>query len=367
MLNVITVVEADYSTALTLVLRYPSPAAPHLPATFVADAIHLRENLTIAGGRHIIMQYSNREPATPKPKRRSEPTARAISRTKSPIGSPTRFIQGVQLDSVISDVARNVLDRGGEWGVSRAVGRAVVEVKKNVQGFQQQQQAQWGEPSKEIAREEELVRKSRALSKRLKQDEQRRKQLEKMVALSIEALEQEPLDPVGRQTALERLRHVRACLVDGTKALDTTLLENALATPGTPAAATGNVPPPAYRRSSSAIVAATVSPLGPAGSLSATAMAKTPSSPPGGFVKTSFKNNSDPDFLTHKPRSSLAQSSFAWMLGDDPAIKAKTGFVASGGRKGSGEVRRGDGGEEVGRKEEGEEGFDLGNMKTRRS
>lgn len=355
-------VEADYSTALTLVLRYPSPNAPHLPATFVADAIHLRENLTIAGGRHIIMQYSNREPAAPKPPRQA--TIPKISRTKSPLGSPTRFIPGVQLDSVISDVARNVLDRGEKWGVNRAVGRAVVEVKKNVQGFQQQQQAQWAEATKEIAREEELVRKSRALSKRLKQDEQRRKQLEKIVGLSIEALEQEPLDPIGRQTAIERLRHVRACLADGTKVLDTGLLDNfptAPSTPGSPAT-TGKVPPPAYRRSSSAAAAA--SPLNPASSLSATLMAKTPSSPPGGFVKTSFKNNSDPDFLTHKPRSSLAQSSFAWMLGDDPAVKAKTGFVASGGRKGTGEARRGDGGEDVGR-EEGEEGFDLGNMRTK--
>lgn len=349
-----TVVEADYSTALTLVLRYPSPPAPHPPATFVSDAIHLRDNLTLAGGRHIIMQYSSREPAA----RPSAPavSARVSARTKSPLGSPTRFIPGVQLDSVIS----GVLDRGEKWGVQRAVGRAVADVKKNVVVFQQQQSAQWAEASKEVAREEELVRKSRALSKRLKHDEGRRKLLEKMVGLSIDGLEQEPVDAAGRKLALERLREVRACLKDGTRTVDVALLETVV--PASVPLPLSPPPPPkpaAYKKSSSATVL-----VKPAVAL----MAKTPGSPPGGFVGTSFKNNSDPDFLTHKPRSSLAQSSFAWMLGDDPSTKAKTGFVASGGggsggRKGSGEVRR-EGGEEG--REECEEGFDLGNMGTKR-
>lgn len=341
-------VEADYSTALTLVLRYPSPPAPHPPATFVADAVHLRDNLTLAGGRHIITQYSSREPAA----RPSAPavSARVSARTKSPLGSPTRFIPGVQLDSVIS----GVLDRGEKWGVQRAVGRAVADVKKNVVVFQQQQSAQWAEATKEVAREEELVRKSRALSKRLKHDEERRKLLEKMVGLSIDGLEQEPVDAASRKLALERLREVRACLKDGTKIVDVALLETVV-----PASVPLPLSPPppkaaAYKRSSSATV------------VGKPALAKTPGSPPGGFVGTSFKNNSDPDFLTHKPRSSLAQSSFAWMLGDDPSMKAKTGFVASGsgsgGRKGSAEMR--DGGEEG--REEREEGFDLGNMGTKR-
>lgn len=372
-------VEADYSTALTLVLRYPSPTAPHPPATFVADAVHLRDNLTIAGGRHIITQYSSREPAAVKPAPPPTPAASRVLRTKSPLGSPTRFIPGVQLDSVIS----GVLDRGEKWGVQRAVGRAVADVKKNVVVFQQQQSAQWAEATKEVAREEELVRRSRALSKRLKHDEERRKLLARMVALGIDALEQEPppLDPAVRLTALERLREVRACLKDGTRAVNLSLLENtppALATTtplpasppppqsqSPPASSSPSPPPlpplppqpPAHKRSG---IAPSSPPLKQSGgSLSALLTPKTPSSPPGGFVKTSFKNNSDPDFLTHKPRSSLAQSSFAWMLGDDPGAKTKTGFVA---RSGGGEVRReGSGGGEEGR-EEGEEGFDLGNM-----
>lgn len=362
LLNPLKVVEADYSTALTLVLRYPSPAAPHVPATFVADAIHLRENLTLAGGRHIVMKYSDRAPAALKPKRRETANkVPTLSRTKSPLGSPTRFIPGVQLDSVIQDVARNVLDRGEKWGVNRAVGRAVVEVKKNVQGFQQQQQQQWAEATKEMAREEELVRRSRALSKRLKADEERRKQLEKLLGLSIEMLEQEPLDAVRRATAIDKLRHVRECLADGTKMLDTSLLENIPTTPDTPPTSAKR-PPPTFRRSSSAAAA---SPLNPASPLSATLMAKTPSSPPGNFVKTSFKNNSDPDFLTHKPRSSLAQSSFAWMLGDDPAVKVKTSFVSSSSRKGNGEMGRVDG-EGVKSDGGGDEGFDLRNMRAKR-
>lgn len=349
-------VEADYSTALTLVLRYPSPPAPHPPATFVADAVHLRDNLTLAGGRHIITQYSSREPAarpSPAAAAASAATAstpaRAVSRAKSPLGSPTRFIPGVQLDSVLL----GVLDRSEKWGVQRAVGRAVADVKKNVVVFQQQQSAQWAEATKEVAREDELVRRSRALSKRLKHDEERRKLLERLVGLSIDGLEQEPGPDL--KMALERLREVRACLKDGTRAVDLALLETAPApAPEQPAA---QAPP------------------------KKAAVAKRPGSPPGGFVGTSFKNNSDPDFLTHKPRSSLAQSSFAWMLGDDPSVKAKTGFIASvggsgggiggggggggsgsggSGRKGSGGELRREGGEDG--REEGEEGFDLGNM-----
>lgn len=327
-------VEADYSTALTLVLRYPSPPAPHLPATFVADAIHLRNNLTLAGGRHIIAQYSSREPAArPSPAAAPAapaPSTRAVSRAKSPMGSPTRFIPGVQLDSVLL----GVLDRGEKWGVQRAVGRAVADVKKNVVVFQQQQSAQWAEATKEVAREDELVRRSRALSKRLKHDEERRKLLERLVGLSIDGLEQVGGSPATLKMALERLHEVRACLKDGTRVVDLALLETAPAP--TPAPAPAPRPP----------------------------ASKKTASPPGGFVGTSFKNNSDPDFLTHKPRSSLAQSSFAWMLGDDPSMKAKTGFIASGGSvsggSGGGGGGRGEGGEDG--REEGGEGFDLGNM-----
>ncbi|KAI5847864.1 rab-GTPase-TBC domain-containing protein [Morchella snyderi] len=374
-------VTADYSTALTLVLRYPAPAAPHPPRTFVADALHLRSNLTFTGGKHIITLYSDRPPKTPLPPRPAKPTANntttAASRTKSPIGSPTRFIPGVQLDSVLSDVTRTVLDRGEKWGVNRTIGRAVGEVKKNVQGFQQQQQAQWAEASKELAKEEELVKRSRALSKKLKLDEERRRLLEKALGAVIDALEQEPLGAVERASAIERLKGVRACLADSTKVVGPELLETIA--PGTPGSAPGTPvsarhPPPSLRRASSA--AAAISPLNPAPPMPAASstMVKVPSSPPGGFVKTSFKNNSDPDFLTHKPRSSLAQSSFAWMLGDDPAVKAKTGFVAGKGKSGgSGGSGVGGSGEmvRVGSKdgkgeEEGAEGFDLGSMEGRK-
>lgn len=218
--------------------------------------------------------------------------------------------------------------------MQRAVGRAVADVKKNVVVFQQQQSAQWAEATKEVAREDELVRRSRALSKRLKHDEERRKLLERLVGLSIDGLEQVGGSPATLKKALERLHEVRACLKDGTRAVDLALLET------TPAPTPAPVPAPARPPAS-----------------------KKTASPPGGFVGTSFKNNSDPDFLTHKPRSSLAQSSFAWMLGDDPSMKAKTGFIASGGGVsggGGGSGSRGEVGEDG--HEEGGEGFDLGNM-----
>ncbi|KAL7269782.1 hypothetical protein RUND412_007539 [Rhizina undulata] len=364
--------EADYSTALSIVLRYPSPGAPNLPATLVADAVYLRDHLSYAGGKHIITKYSHKAPAIPA----LRPNTPGIARGKSPLGSPTRFIQTAQLESIVQDVARNVLDRGEKWGVNRAVREAVGDIKKNVQGFQQQ--------SNDSSREAELLKKSRELSKRLKAEEEGRKTLEKMMGLSIETLEQENVSEEERGKALERLKHVRDCLGDSSRKPDESFLRSpppsTVATPTTP-----SVPSPfVSRRSSSATVPKPLSSTLLSGTpLSGTPLSsppvmgtpRPPVSPPGTFVKTSFKNNSDPDFLVHRPRASLAQSSFAWMLGDDPAIKNKTGFVSSS-LKGSGNMAGGD--SDNVKMEEGhargakspwgpadDEGFDLGSLRRK--
>ncbi|RPA89109.1 RabGAP/TBC [Choiromyces venosus 120613-1] len=338
--------EADYSTALTLVLRYPSPTAPDLPATFVADAIYIRDNPTFAGGKHIVVKYSNRAPTPPVQK----PRAPKLSRKNSPLTSPTRFLQTGQLESIVQDVAKNMLSQGERWGVNRAVRDAVGDIKKNVQGFQHSQQQQWA--AQESAREAELVRRSRELSKKLKVDDHRRKKLEKLLRLSIEELERDDLSSEQKKASLARLNHVRECLSDSTKSVDYT----------PPAVPSSNIPiitsvpttapsspvvkspisrrassPSAIPTSTSTISQPTKKPTStpppPPAPAPPPKPQKVPTSPQGNFVKTSFKNNSDPDFLTHRPRASLAQSSFAWMLGDDPAAKTKTAFVSASTRK----------------------------------
>ncbi|CAG8018657.1 unnamed protein product [Penicillium nalgiovense] len=52
---------ADYTTALTLLLRYPSPQ-PHTSQTFVHDTLYLEQNPTADRGSFIISKYSGRPP-----------------------------------------------------------------------------------------------------------------------------------------------------------------------------------------------------------------------------------------------------------------------------------------------------------------
>lgn len=137
-------IEANYSFALMLLLKYPSPEPPHGPQTFVDDAIFLRDNFSPAGGSKIISKYSGKAPPLPSPDSRPlTPLGQAfghkrnISRTKSPLPSPARFLQqqgGVE--ALFQGAARGVFDRGERLGINKAVRDAVGEVKKNMQGLQ---------------------------------------------------------------------------------------------------------------------------------------------------------------------------------------------------------------------------------------
>ncbi|KAH7360784.1 rab-GTPase-TBC domain-containing protein [Rhexocercosporidium sp. MPI-PUGE-AT-0058] len=136
--------EANYSFALMLLLKYPSPVTPNGPQTFVDDAIFLRDNFSAAGGAHIISKYSGRTPALrSSDSRPSTPLGeslsprRALSRTKSPLPSPARFLQqqgGVE--AIFQGAAKGVFERGERLGINQAVRDAVGEVKKNMQGLQ---------------------------------------------------------------------------------------------------------------------------------------------------------------------------------------------------------------------------------------
>jgi TBC1 domain family protein 5 len=285
------VLEADYSTALTLLLRYP---APDSPVSLVDDAMYLRDNLSPEGGKYIIIKYSKRAPSTRQPRPPAQ-KLRNPRRTLSPSMKP--LFQPGQIESIVQDVAKNVLDRSEKWGVNRAVREAVVEVRKNVQGYQ-------GKQLPPSTREEVLEKQNAELTKRLQALEERRRQLARILDTSLGVLENDTMGPAEKEDAMKRLAHVKDCLLDEQRQLDRELLQ--------PSAASS----PTSRKTSP------------------TRARKPPpdASPPGPFVKTSFKNNSDPDFisLAQRPRATLAQSSFAWMLGDDPVVKHRSGFVASG-------------------------------------
>ena len=269
------------------------------------------------------------------------------------------LFQTGQIESMVQDVAKGMLDRSEKWGVNRAVREAVVEVKKNVQGYQQIQPRQQQQLAN--SKEEELAKRNRELAKRLQVEEERRRQLARILDTSLGVLSNDAMGGAEKEDAMKRISHVKECLLDDKRPLDRDLLQpsaSASASPSSPLVAS----PTSKHRSGSS------SPTSP--------RAKAPVSPPGTFVKTSFKNNSDPDFLSlaQRPRATLAQSSFAWMLGDDPVLKYRSGFVESGKDKDSGHKKSTDGGllkkredagslARMGLLEEPNEGFDLGNFK----
>lgn len=135
-------VAADTNEAFALLLRYPEPDAPAY--TFIKDALYLRDHLTPEGGAEIISRYGKKAPiaeANPPPAIREpspSPSAYASSRTRNSVGSPRAFVsqQGAGIEALLQGAAKNVLERGSQWGVGKAIRDAVGEVRKNVEAIQ---------------------------------------------------------------------------------------------------------------------------------------------------------------------------------------------------------------------------------------
>lgn len=144
------VLEADYSSTLALLLRYPSPE-PYKPVTFIQDALFLQKNLNQEAVASLSSKYSGKVPSLVKQSQldgqtsRSRPAAHgkirhrgrssASSGTPSSTVSPNRFNQK-RLDSLFHDVSAGLQRRGENWGVARAVRGAMVEARRNIQNIQ---------------------------------------------------------------------------------------------------------------------------------------------------------------------------------------------------------------------------------------
>jgi TBC1 domain family protein 5 len=133
--------DADYSGALSLLLRYPSPQ-PYTPQSFVHDALYLEQNPTADRGSAIIAKYSGRAPQSSR--RRSQitkqPSRKALfwdefrhsndhsPPTKSPARSSPK-----SLEALFQDVSKGIQQRTESWGVAKAVRGAVTEARRNMQ------------------------------------------------------------------------------------------------------------------------------------------------------------------------------------------------------------------------------------------
>ncbi|KAH0534166.1 hypothetical protein FGG08_007235 [Glutinoglossum americanum] len=364
--------EADYSTALTLLLRYPSPGQPNGPSTFVDDALFLRGNLTIAGGIEIISKYSGKTPATLQPESRPSTPQRkpghakkpAISsqsqqekrstQPRTPLGSPARFIQQQGgLEALLQDAARGFYDRGEKWGVNKAVRDAMDEVKRNVQGLQQSATAA---PSRRGAqalprwsldggRSAQAVEEAKTLAAEVQRLSERNKTLADILSDAMDSLwaQQKAMAKESSpeiegaveafNLAIARVQLVKVFLEDS----DLPLTEMPQPEPTSAAPQPKTDKPPAMATTAVVVTPAlqsqsahtsTPSPLrSPSRSssppASATATPQDPPPPPPGTPSSITtpaeqpRSRSTPATSLHHPRSSLAQSSFAWMLGGD--------------------------------------------------
>ncbi|KAJ2898706.1 WD repeat domain-containing protein [Zalerion maritima] len=138
---------ADYPAALQLLLKYPALKEPHGPHTLIEDALDLSRNPTPLGGSTIIQKYTGKAPS-PKhstsapatlgglafhPSLRttvgSLPTARAP--LHAPQSSPARlFSQQEEVKALFSGAAKNVLQQSEKLGINQAVRDAVGDIRR---------------------------------------------------------------------------------------------------------------------------------------------------------------------------------------------------------------------------------------------
>ncbi|KAF4218534.1 hypothetical protein CNMCM6805_008058 [Aspergillus fumigatiaffinis] len=137
---------AGYSSALTTLLRYPSPQ-PHSPQAFVHDGLYLEQNPTPERGRFLISKYSGKPPDPTKTLDRSgerflslrrfhlRNDSREDSQTSSPSRSPARS-SPKSFEGLLQDFSEGLQRRTESWGVAKAVRGAVSEARRNMQAMQ---------------------------------------------------------------------------------------------------------------------------------------------------------------------------------------------------------------------------------------
>lgn len=213
----ILVLEADYSAALTLLLRYPVPPAPYGPYTFVGDALYLRDNLSLDGGDYIISKYSRRAPETtvtrklPKKVRRAR-TAEQTAAQKasipqkalSPRLSPARILQNQGgIEGIIHEAAKGVYNQGERWGVAKALRGAVQGLQSgNSSPRRLPEKSRWSLDSGNMVSDN-----PKDLIAKIESFEERNKSLAKLLEKALEELwtQQKNMSPESNETAVNAL------------------------------------------------------------------------------------------------------------------------------------------------------------------
>lgn len=346
--------EADYSAALTLLLRYPVPTAPCGPSTFVGDALYLRDNLLLDGGDYIISKYSRRAPETtvtrklPKKVRRAR-TAEQTAAQKtlppqkalSPRLSPARILQHQGgIEGIIHEAAKGVYNQGERWGVAKALRGAVQGLQSgNSSPRRLPEKSRWSLDSGKIISDspKDLITKIQYL-------EGRNKSLAKLLEKAMEELwtqqremNQEPNETTADvlSLAIAKVQFVQVYLENPTMPLPSENLSReetkddaavetdaglTSSTPGSPSCQMQSDGATDEKSGSEGIhTAETVD-----SSVQRSAPAPVKPLPSTPNVTSPSKTSGLSPFS--QPRPALAQSSFSWMLGED---QQKSGFVSA--------------------------------------
>ncbi|KAI8963903.1 RabGAP/TBC [Daldinia sp. FL1419] len=131
---------ADLTSALQLLLKYPSPQQQYGPHTFVDDAVYLDKHFNSAGGSSLIAKYTGRPPSalgaeygTDTPRRSPSNIRRKLAGARSPLSSARFKSPQGGMEALLQGAAKGVLERGEKLGINQAVRDAMVEIRRNVQ------------------------------------------------------------------------------------------------------------------------------------------------------------------------------------------------------------------------------------------
>lgn len=199
------VLDADYTTALSLLLHYSLPPSPGGTARLVKDAVYLDRNRSPEAGAAVVTRYSGRSPGTKAGKqpstakkgsaafagnnRRQERTKPQTGFVSSPNRLSANFLsQQKGLETLFLEVSGEVQRRTEGWSIARAVRGAVGEVKRNVQNRDSETSAP-GTPKDPIARSNQVEANSlETLTQRIQELEDRNKILAKMLGTALQSL-----------------------------------------------------------------------------------------------------------------------------------------------------------------------------------
>ena len=331
--------EADYTAALTLLLRYPVPKQPHGPSTFVSDALYLRDNLLLDGGDHIISKYSRKSPETTvtrklpkKVKRARTEDKEAAQKATMPTMSPSRFLQEQGgIEQIVQEAAKGVYHRGEKWGVAKALRSAVQGLQSaNASPRRSLEKSRWPLESGKVASDgasAELVATILAL-------EERNKSLAKMLEKSMDELWTQRRDMEAQDgkedttdalsLAIAKVQFVQVYLENSSMPLPADMLD-ALRTDRA-------VPEKSHSSSQSHDTSSPHIPTN--GSIDEKTLPTRIKPKP---QNLSRKQSPSPSRLrkpstppqqntSHKTRPPLSQSPFSWMLGEE---QPKSDFVAA--------------------------------------